>query len=59
MEDRLRELSANGDDLERIAVLADFVMFCAVLERVCHAAAYASTIPQSAAIEISVSEGAC
>jgi IS5 family transposase len=33
VEERLRELSARGDDLERIAVLVDFVMFRAELER--------------------------
>jgi hypothetical protein len=33
VEERLRELSAKGDDLERIAVLVDFVMFRAELER--------------------------
>ena len=27
VEERLRELSAKGDDLERIAVLVDFAMF--------------------------------
>ncbi len=31
--DRLRELSAKGDDLERIAALVDFTMFRAELER--------------------------
>jgi IS5 family transposase len=33
VEERLRELSAKGDDLERIAVLVDFVMFRAELAR--------------------------
>ena len=33
VEERLRELSAKGDDLERIAVLVDFAMFRAELER--------------------------
>ena len=33
MEERLRELSAKGDDLERIATLVDFAMFGAELER--------------------------
>jgi IS5 family transposase len=32
VEERLRELSAKGDDLERIAVLVDFAMFRADLE---------------------------
>ena len=31
--DRLRELSAKGDDLERIAALVDFEMFRPELER--------------------------
>jgi hypothetical protein len=31
--DRLRELSAKGDDLERIAALVDFAMFRPELER--------------------------
>jgi len=33
VEERLRELPAKGDDLERIAVLVDFAMFRAELER--------------------------
>jgi len=33
VEERLRELSAKGDDLERIAVLVDFAMFRGELER--------------------------
>jgi IS5 family transposase len=33
VEERLRELSAKGDDLERIAALVDFGMFRAELER--------------------------
>ena len=33
VEERLRELSTKGDDLERIALLVDFVMFRAELER--------------------------
>ena len=33
VEERLRELSAKGDDLERIAVLIDFSMFRAELEQ--------------------------
>ncbi|MGK7865615.1 IS5 family transposase [Falsiroseomonas sp. E2-1-a4] len=33
VEERLRELSAKGDDLERIAVLVDFAMFRAELEQ--------------------------
>ncbi|MDJ0390281.1 IS5 family transposase [Roseomonas sp. E05] len=33
VEERLRELSAKGDDLERIAVLVDFSMFRAELEQ--------------------------
>jgi hypothetical protein len=33
MSDRLRELSAKGDDLERIAALVDFAQFCPVLDR--------------------------
>ena len=33
VEERLRELSAKGDDLERIAVLVDFALFRAELER--------------------------
>ena len=33
VEERLRELSAKGDDLERIAVLVEFSMFRAELER--------------------------
>ena len=33
VEERLRELSAKGDDLERIAVLVDFTMFRAELEQ--------------------------
>ena len=33
VEERLRELSAKGDDLERIAVLVDFAMFRAELEK--------------------------
>ena len=33
VEERPRELSANGYDLERIAVLVDFVMFRAELEQ--------------------------
>ena len=33
VEERLRELSAKGDDLERIAVVVDFAMFRAELER--------------------------
>jgi transposase len=33
VEERLRELSAKGDDLERIAALVDFTMFRAELER--------------------------
>ncbi|MBC4019347.1 transposase, partial [Siccirubricoccus deserti] len=33
VEERLRDLSAKGDDLERIAELVDFAMFRAELER--------------------------
>ena len=33
VEERLRELSAKGDDLERIAALVDFALFRATLER--------------------------
>ena len=33
VEERLRELSAKGDDLERIAALVDFAVFRAELER--------------------------
>lgn len=33
VEERLRELSAKGDDLERIAALVDFAMFRVELER--------------------------
>lgn len=33
VEERLRDLSAKGDDLERIAALVDFAMFRAELER--------------------------
>ena len=33
VEERLRELSAKGDDLERIAALVDFTMFRAELEQ--------------------------
>ncbi|WP_424139944.1 IS5 family transposase [Roseomonas chloroacetimidivorans] len=33
VEERLRKLSAKGDDLERIAALVDFAMFRAELER--------------------------
>jgi len=33
VEERLRELSAKGDDLERIAALVDFAMFHAELEQ--------------------------
>lgn len=33
VSDRLRELSAKGDDLERIATLVDFAMFRPELER--------------------------
>ena len=33
MEERLRELSAKGDDLEQITVLVDFAMFRAELEQ--------------------------
>ncbi len=33
MSDRLRELSAKGDDLERMATLVDFVQFRSELER--------------------------
>ena len=33
MSDRLRELSAKGDDLERIAALVDFAQFRSELER--------------------------
>ena len=33
VEERLRELSAKGDDLERIAALVDFAMFRAELEQ--------------------------
>lgn len=33
VEDRLRELSAKGDDLERIAALVDFALFRPELER--------------------------
>ena len=33
VEERLRELSAKGDDLERIAVLVDFAMFRGELEQ--------------------------
>ena len=33
VEERLRELSAKGDDLERIAALVDFAQFRRVLER--------------------------
>ena len=33
MEERLRELSAKGDDLARIAALVDFAMFLAELEQ--------------------------
>jgi hypothetical protein len=33
VEERLRELSAKGDDLERIAGLVEFSMFRAELER--------------------------
>jgi transposase, IS5 family len=33
VEDRLRELSAKGDDLERIAALVDFEKFRPDLER--------------------------
>jgi hypothetical protein len=33
VEERLRELSAKGDDLERIAALGDFVLFRLELER--------------------------
>ena len=32
VEERLRELSAKGDDLERIAALVDFAMFRAELD---------------------------
>lgn len=33
VEERLRELSAKGDDLEQIAALVDFGMFRAELEQ--------------------------
>jgi len=33
VEERLRDLLAKGDDLERIAMLVDFGMFRAELER--------------------------
>ncbi len=33
VEERLRELSAKGDDLERIAALLDFTLFRPELER--------------------------
>jgi hypothetical protein len=33
VEERLRELSAKGDDLDRIVALVDFAMFRAELER--------------------------
>ena len=33
VEERLRELSAKGDGLERIAALVDFAMFRAELEQ--------------------------
>ena len=33
VDDRLRELSAKGDDLERLAALVDFERFRPVLEQ--------------------------
>ncbi|MBM3336843.1 MAG: IS5/IS1182 family transposase, partial [Betaproteobacteria bacterium] len=33
VDERLRELSAKGDDLERIAALVDFALFRPELER--------------------------
>lgn len=33
LQERLRELSAKGDDLERVAGLVDFAMFRAELEQ--------------------------
>ena len=37
VDERLRELSAKGDDLELIAGLVDFEMFRPELERACPA----------------------
>ena len=37
VDERLRELSAKGDDLERIGALVDFAMFRAELEQPCRA----------------------
>ena len=49
VEERLRELSAKGDDLERIAALVDFVMCRAELER---------AVPRAAAGDRAHGEGA-
>ena len=37
VDERLRELSAKGDDLERIAGLVDFEMFRPDWKTLCHA----------------------
>ena len=48
MEERLRELSAKGDSLERIAVLGDFTLVRLELER---------AVPRAGAAGLCVVEG--